>query len=407
MILCLAANPAVDKTFLVERLTVDSIHRPRGFMQLPGGKGLNVARALRSLGSEVTAVTILGGGTGRWIDDTLKVESIPALAAWTDTETRSCLSVSDQTTGTLTEFYEDPLPIDEDVWERFIALVHGELHRVIWMTISGSLPEGAPEDGYADLIERARQARVRVAVDTRGPFLENCLDARPDLVKINNHEAAEVLGRDVVSETQVIQACRELGERTGGAVVITRSRRGAVGIDSDGTGWSGVVDASRRYAVGSGDCFLAGFVRALERGQSFEEAMKAALGAAVANAEQPGAGRLSVPAAAAFAREARLLHVGLPHSEDSDRWIILEEGQDPEEVIGRSATTPGPVAEFAELEEITLDEPVSEEAAERPEVSLVEDPAPDPDRGHDHISLVDLPEDDESPSASASWTWLH
>ena len=394
MILCLAANPAVDKTFLVDRLTVDAIHRPRGFMQLPGGKGLNVARALQSLGSEATAVTILGGGTGRWIQDSLKVEGIRTLAAWTDTETRACLSVSDQTTGELTEFYEDPLPIDEIVWERFSSLVRDELNKVVWMTISGTLPEGAPDDAYSELIAIAKDARVKVAVDTRGSALEDCLDAGPDLVKINQIEAAEILEGDVNSETQVIQACRDIADRTGGGVVITRSGRGAVGIDADGTGWSGVVDASRRYSVGSGDSFLAGFVRTLERNGTFEEAMKSALGAAVANAEQPGAGRLSVPVAAAYAEEARLLHVGLPHSHDPDRWIILEEGQDPAEVLGRSETTPpreeGPVGPD---EEPAIEEPRS--------ISLVETSTED--AAPQTISIVDQPEDDETPSAGTSW----
>ena len=94
MILCVAANPSVDRLFTVERLVPGSIHRPAEFLQVPGGKGLNVARAAATLGGDVRAAALLGGHAGRWIAQELAAESVPLDAIWAAAETRSSLSVS-------------------------------------------------------------------------------------------------------------------------------------------------------------------------------------------------------------------------------------------------------------------------------------------------------------------------
>ena len=110
MILCIAGNPSIDKLFEVERLTPGAIHRPLSFVQVPGGKGLNVARAAASLGAHVTATGLLGGETGRWVAAALETEGVDGRFAWTAAETRASLSVADRATGRLTEFYEDGRP---------------------------------------------------------------------------------------------------------------------------------------------------------------------------------------------------------------------------------------------------------------------------------------------------------
>ena len=94
MIVCLAANPSVDRLFEVERLVKGDIHRPSGFVQVAGGKGLNVARAARSLGADVCAVALLRGHTGRWLQESLVAEGVEGEFVWTHGESRSSLSVA-------------------------------------------------------------------------------------------------------------------------------------------------------------------------------------------------------------------------------------------------------------------------------------------------------------------------
>lgn len=291
MILCVAGNPSVDKLFEVERVTPGRIHRPLLFVQVAGGKGLNVARAAGALGAEVVATGLLAGHAGRWIEEALASEGIRSRFAWAGGETRHSLSVADRHTEGLTEFYEAGTEVTLDEWYGLEAVVAAALPGASWMTMSGSLPPGAPAEGYAVLVGAAREAGVATAVDAHGPPLVAALEARPDVVKINRHEAAELLG----ASEDPADAARALRDKSGGeghAAVMTMGPDGAILAAPDGSTWRGTLDARGPYPVGSGDAFLAGLITALEDSRDWPAALAPALGAAAANAEVPGAGRL-------------------------------------------------------------------------------------------------------------------
>lgn len=298
MIVCVAPNPAIDKLFGVERLEPGAIHRPVSFVRVPGGKGLNVARAAAALGAEVRAVALLGGDHGRWIADELAALGLSLVSVWHDGETRSCLSVADAASESLTEFYEDAAPVTASQWQEFVDRVGEASAGATWVTASGSLPPGPAAAGYTQLVRGEN-----VALDTT-----QLGDARPGLVKVNAAEAAELTGRAVVTGADALAAARDLRERIGGdgrAVVVTQGAQGAVLVDPNGEEWHGTLDSRGPYPVGSGDAFLAGLVVALEREASWSAALEAALGAGAANAELPGAGRLERRQAELLAGRAR------------------------------------------------------------------------------------------------------
>jgi len=116
VIVCVAANPSIDKLFEVERLVAGEIHRPLGFVQTAGGKGLNAARAAHHLGGDVRVAAILRGHAGRWLEETLQAEGISGAFVWTHGENRSSLSVADRSAGDLTEFYEHGPVAPEAAW---------------------------------------------------------------------------------------------------------------------------------------------------------------------------------------------------------------------------------------------------------------------------------------------------
>jgi 1-phosphofructokinase family hexose kinase len=295
MIVCLAANPSVDRLFGVDRLTPGGIHRPTEFAQVAGGKGLNAARAASALGAEVRAVTLLGGHAGRWIAQQCEREGIELVAAWAQAESRSSLSVAGADQG-LTEFYEHGAAITLDEWRGFAELAARDLPQAGWATISGSLPPGAPADGYVPLIRVARSA-----FDSR----EEGIAGRPALVKVNAAEAAQLTGM-----ADALDAARTLHQAAGGAAIVTRGRDGAIMVAPDGSALDGSADAEGRYPVGSGDAFLAGLVVALDAGAGWGDALRAAIGAGAANAEQPGAGGLDPERARAIADSVRLSPAG-------------------------------------------------------------------------------------------------
>lgn len=307
-IVCVAANPSIDKLFEVDEVIVGAIHRPLAFTQVPGGKGLNVARAAHALGADVTATGLLGGHAGRWVDETLAAEGVSARFAWVDGETRASLSVAARDRDGLTEFYEAGAEVGPDGWSRLEDLVRELLRAATWLTISGNAPPGAPREGYARLVRMARDADVRVALDARDEVLELAVAAGPDVVKVNAEEAGTLLGLAVDSVGAATDAAVAIRDRVPptGAAIVTRGAEGAIVAGADGSVLEARLYARGPYPVGSGDAFLGGLVTGLEHGEGWGPALRLALGAAAANAEMPGAGRLDPERARALARDATI-----------------------------------------------------------------------------------------------------
>jgi len=305
MILCVAGNPAVDKLFEIDSIAVGGIHRPLDFVSRPGGKGLNVACTAGRLGAEVTAAGLLGGHAGQWVHDALASEPVERRFVWTSAETRSCLSVADRRSHQLTEFYEESPPIEERDWDNLVAVVGRSVPRAQWITVSGTLPPGAPGGAYRPIIRAARAAGIPVAVDAHGSTLAGVLGERPTLVKINGSEAAEVVGTPVDDPDSALTACLQIRDMIGGdghAAGVTLGRHGAVLVDPSADAHLLKLDVVGDYPVGSGDAFLAGLVVALEQDDCWREAARLAVGAAVANAEVRGVGMLDPERARELAR---------------------------------------------------------------------------------------------------------
>ncbi|MFN8224655.1 MAG: PfkB family carbohydrate kinase [Gaiellales bacterium] len=297
MILCVAPNPSIDKLFAVDRLVPGAIHRPKSIVQVAGGKGLNVARAAAALGADVHAVAVLGGYAGRWLAAELGREGISLTAVWTSHESRSCLSVADTETSSLTEFYERGLPIEDTEWAELVDVVRELGATASWTTVSGSTPPGA-----GGAFELATMGTVALDTNELG-------DARPALLKVNAMEAAALTGLVVTTLSAAAEAATALRARIGGAghgAVVTLGREGAVAVTPAGAVLRASLDVTGDYPVGSGDAFLAGLVVSLERDPDWGAALATAIGAGAANAEIPGAGRLDGARARELARRASI-----------------------------------------------------------------------------------------------------
>jgi 1-phosphofructokinase family hexose kinase len=296
MIAFVAASPSVDRLHEIEALRAGAIHRPEHVVAVPGGKALNAARAAHGLGGSVRAVALLGGHAGRWVADRLAAEGIELDPVAGPGETRMSLSVA--AGGPLTEFYEPAPEIDPAHWSTLEAAVERTAATARWVAISGSLPPGAPADAYRRLVRIARDGGAKVALDARGDGLAAGLRAAPDFVKVNAAEAAE-LG---LADAQALRAAAGGGERT---AAITHGAEGIELATPDGRVARAAPPVLGPYPVGSGDAALGGFLTALDVGGDWGAALALATGAAAANAEVPGAGRLDGARAAALALEVR------------------------------------------------------------------------------------------------------
>jgi tagatose 6-phosphate kinase len=196
-----------------------------------GGKGLNVARAIKRLGGQVVACALLAGFSGRWIEGQLRQEGIPAVLAWGEGETRTSISIIDPESGQLTEVYEYGDPVSPADWQAFEGAYAQALEGVGWVALSGRLPVGAPVDGYARLLSVLKSRSIPAALDASGEALRCGLAACPHVVKVNASEAAEIVEFEVTSFEQAARAGAALRSQGADLAVITLGSRGAVAMD--------------------------------------------------------------------------------------------------------------------------------------------------------------------------------
>lgn len=310
-LVCVSVNAAIDRIAAVDRLVPGDVHRPEILSTVPGGKALNVARAAARMGMPVRAIAVLGGHAGDWMAAALLERGIGTRIVHAAGETRTCLSVLDRETGLLTDLFEPGLTLDPAGWSEVEESLRAELADDppgSLVVLAGSLPPGAPADGYARLTRIAAGVGARVVVDADRAALDEALAARPWLVKVNAREAiaaaesgqpAAGTGPDAGSpqaaagEAEAIAAAARIRDRTGGAVLVTRGREGAVLVDEAGGAWRiGGPPELGSYPVGSGDSLLAGLAVALAAGFALPEAARRGGATGAANALTPGQGEL-------------------------------------------------------------------------------------------------------------------
>jgi len=285
-VLCVALSPSVDVTYLVDGFAVGGTSRPHTVVRVPGGKGFNVARAARALGTPVVAAGIVGGHAGRWIAARLEADAVPVALVDGSVETRTCVSVG-AADGSLTEVYEHATPVTPGEWAQLVEVVRRT--PAGWVALSGSAPAGAPAGAVAALIDAAREHGARIALDTHGPALAATVDLA-DVVKVNAAEAAELLGVDAPAAELAAGVLATTSRPA--VVVVTAGGDGAVAAvrHSPELTWVRPPALAARYPVGSGDSFLAGLLSVLTVApDAVPDALRRAVAAGSANALEPGA----------------------------------------------------------------------------------------------------------------------
>jgi len=291
VIIVAAISPSLDLTYVVPALRLGEIQRTSEVVRCAGGKPLNTARVANTLGSSVGVVAILGGATGAELARTIAAAGIEIVTVDTPAETRTCVSIAATDTSALTEVYQNAAPVPEPVWARFVETTASVLdQRAGWLVVSGGAPPGVDGESVAELVDLAQRSGFRVAVDTYGPALAAVLRLRPDLVKVNRAEAAELLGAPAGAD--LLEMARDLQARTGRLVVLTDGVHGSVLVDPEHRLRAEPMDEVGRYPAGSGDSVLAGLVWGLEGSDDVELALRTGVAAGVANALLPGPGSL-------------------------------------------------------------------------------------------------------------------
>jgi 1-phosphofructokinase family hexose kinase len=296
MILTVTLNAAIDRTVAVPSFRQGHRHRAVEASTVAGGKGVNVARALKLLDRPVIATGLAGGPTGARLMERLAEESILTDFTWIAGESRTNLAVIDPTTGEQTEINERGPDVSSEELERFLEKLLYLARGARLCAIAGSLPPSVAASFSARMVEELKALGVETIVDTEGEPLTASIRAEPAAVTPNVSEAEGAVGHEFNDREDLLNGMTSLVELGATDAVITRPE-GCVasvkGNDDQRHLYEVTAPTVEPIAtVGSGDAFLAGFVAARYDGRSPEESLRFAVACGAESTQHFGAGSI-------------------------------------------------------------------------------------------------------------------
>jgi 1-phosphofructokinase family hexose kinase len=298
MIVTVTLNTAIDKTLSVPNFRLGRRHRTVEQTTMPGGKGVNVARVLKTLGAPVIATGLAGGATGTRIVDQLTQLSVLSDFVRIGEESRTNTAVIDPTTGEQTEINERGPKVTPHEVELFVDKLLYLAKGASICVFAGSLPRDVDTDIYAFLIRELKRLNVTTIVDTDGDPLRRAVRSEPNIVSPNVLEAEELVGHefnDDEDRTYAVGEICELGARE--AIMTMTDGVFARMLPGDGSQEpslyrvrvrGGAIEP--RATVGSGDAFLAGFVASRYQGKSVEDSLAFGVACGAESTQHLGAG---------------------------------------------------------------------------------------------------------------------
>jgi 1-phosphofructokinase family hexose kinase len=312
MIVTVTLNAAIDRTLLVPNFQLGQRHRASVGFASAGGKGINVARALKRLGTPVVCTGLAGGRTGTLIVEDLTSEGILNDFVRIREESRTSTAVLDPTSNAYTEINEWGPEVGEDELDTLRDKLHYLTQTAEFIVFAGSLPRGVQADLYAELIRESNRRQLLSVLDTEGEALRIGIEAEPYLVTPNMREAESLVGREFTDEEDVASGLDEIAALGARNVIITletgcyallREERTEIRLRATAP----AVEAIS--AVGAGDTLLAGFMAARVAGRGFEDAVRTAVGAGAASVLEAGAGRVDPREASRLAGLVSIHHL--------------------------------------------------------------------------------------------------
>ncbi|MGW1806660.1 1-phosphofructokinase family hexose kinase [Streptomyces sp. NPDC002078] len=286
MILTVTLNTALDLTYRVRSLRPHASHRVSEVIERPGGKGVNVARVLAALGHEVTVTGFAGGGTGREIRNRLAdVPGVTDALVPVAGATRRTIAVVDELSGDTTQLNEPGPQIAPAEWGAFLDRYEELLPGASAVALCGSLPPGVPVGAYANLVRAARAHGVFVLLDTSGEPLRRGVAARPDLIKPNADELAELTGSH-----EPLRATQDARRRGAQAVVASLGAQGLLAVTPESRWRATPPDRVPGNPTGAGDSAVAGLLSGLVEHLSWPDRLTRAVALSTATVRSPTAG---------------------------------------------------------------------------------------------------------------------
>ena len=312
--LVVAPNSAVDSYYLLDRLVIGGVNGATQVMHTAGGKGINMARALKTLGGNPLCVGLVGGHAGAFIQSELTREGINADLVWGEQESRRCNTLWAQDTSDTTVTLEPGRPAAVESIDALTKTVTQRASEAFCTVFTGSLLPNFSDDYYAAMVRTLKAQGVRSALDCSKQALVHGLEAGPWLVKVNEEEICGAWGMPVHAlepseAADIFAAVRQRGTEI---LVLTLGSRGAYVFATDGTGIHLRTPARAVVSTaGAGDTFLAAMVLSLSRGERVYDAACFGSAAATTGLMQLGCGVLDSALVPSFLADTQVVELGI------------------------------------------------------------------------------------------------
>lgn len=292
MITTITFNPAIDKRYYVNKISLGEVQRVVEVENTAGGKGLNVSRVASLLGEKVTATGLLGGANGDFIAKELIKMDIENKFQSIIGETRTCLAIIDDNKNQ-TELLESGPEITNEEFAGWMTIYRELLNTTDIIVASGSLPKGLTDDTYSIIIKEAKAKGVKFFLDTSGQALIKSLDSAPYFIKPNTDEIKLITNKESNSREDIIEAIKYLLSKGIEIVTVSLGKGGSITGHGKKLYEAVIPKVQAVNSVGSGDSFTAGMAVAIKRGMSMEDAIKFASACGTANAMEKQTGFIS------------------------------------------------------------------------------------------------------------------
>ncbi len=287
-IITLTLNPALDITYQLDELDPQQVNKVTAKWLHPGGKGINVAKVLAALGEEPVCWTMLGGYTGNQILELLEPQPFPVKHLKIGSVSRQNIKL--QVQGRYIEINEPGPVIIKAELKAFEDLFFPSLVKAKILVLSGSLPQGIPDDYYARLILEAGKLGLKVILDTSGEPLRQALASGVFLVKPNRSELEALLGRELPTPVEIVEGARQVVAAGAKNVLVSLGGQGALLVNDGGVWESKPPRVHLTSPLGAGDSMVAGCAAYLARTEDYNypQMLREATAAGTAAVEKPG-----------------------------------------------------------------------------------------------------------------------
>jgi 1-phosphofructokinase len=282
MIYTITFNPALDYVIKVQDFNVGKINKSQKEYIYPGGKGINVSIVLKTLGQETTAMGFISGFVGKEIEK--QVQKYGVQTDFIEIENDNSrinvkiLGESEETAINTKGPYIE-LKYIELLYKKLEILEEKDI-----LVLSGSVPNGVPDNIYEEICKKVKDKNIKVVVDSTGELLVNTLKYRPYLIKPNQQELEEIFGIKITSQDEALKYAKQLQIKGAKNVIVSMGSDGAVLLDENGYSYKmkALNTENAVNTVGAGDSMVAGFLAGREMFNNYEKALEIGVAAATA-----------------------------------------------------------------------------------------------------------------------------